>query len=47
MKKTILFLLLIGFVSVINSCDYDDGNDVDILKPNDSTATGVTAPDLR
>jgi len=32
-------------------CDYDDSNDIDILTPNDSTATGLqhtqkTAPPL-
>ncbi len=46
MKKTISYILLIAFVAIINSCEYDDSNDIDILKPNDSTSTGVTVPDL-
>lgn len=28
-------------ILVMASCDYDDSNDIDIIKPNDSTETGV------
>lgn len=45
MKRIVLFLLAIGFTALANSCEYDDSNDIDILKPTDSTETGITIHD--
>lgn len=38
--KKLLFIAVL-FISIIgmSSCDYDDSNDIDILKPNDTTQT--------
>jgi len=44
--KKVLSVLSLLFVLVVLSCDYDDSNDIDILKPIDSTTTGITTPDL-
>jgi hypothetical protein len=44
--KKIVYVLSLLFAVVLLSCDYDDSNDIDILKPTDSTATGLTAADL-
>ncbi len=38
-------MVAIGFMTFIISCEYDDSNDIDILKPIDSTATGMTISD--
>ncbi len=46
MKKLLYAVLLTGFIILANSCDYDDSNDIDILKPNDSTETGITSREL-
>jgi hypothetical protein len=45
MKKIISVLVLFSITIFITSCEYDDSNDIDILKPIDSTATGITVPD--
>lgn len=46
MKRLILSLLLtMGFIA-LNSCDYDDSNDIDFITPNDSTATGMVETEL-
>ncbi len=45
MKRTVLFILAVGLMAIVNSCEYDDSNDIDILKPTDSTATGITLRD--
>jgi hypothetical protein len=44
--KKIVFVLSLLCAFVLLSCDYDDSNDIDILKPVDSTATGINTPDL-
>ncbi|MGB3151815.1 MAG: hypothetical protein WBB27_14250 [Maribacter sp.] len=46
MKKIIGVLGLFTVVVFISSCEYDDSNDIDILKPVDSTATGVITGDI-
>lgn len=33
-------------IIALGSCDYDDSNDIDIITPVDSTATGIMTPDL-
>lgn len=41
MKKILwIGLVLISIVGA-SSCDYDDSNDIDVLKPNDSTQSQV------
>lgn len=42
--KKIVYVLSLLFAVVLLSCDYDDSNDIDILKPTDSTATGTSVP---
>lgn len=42
MKKIIYTIIILGIIIAMSSCDYDDSNDIDVLKPNDSTATGIT-----
>jgi hypothetical protein len=39
MKKILSTILLFGFILAISSCEYDDSNDIDIIVPNDTTAT--------
>ena len=46
MKNKITLLFMISFIISVSSCDYDDSNDIDILKPNDSTATAILVPEL-
>lgn len=41
MKKILLIAFIFTTIIGMSSCDYDDSNDIDILKPNDSTATGI------
>lgn len=41
MKKIVGIISVFGAILCIASCDYDDSNDIDIIKPNDSTETGV------
>ncbi len=41
MKRLLLSFALMAAVTAIGSCEYDDSNDIDILKPVDSTATGI------
>lgn len=41
MKKIGLIICIFSMVTSMASCDYDDSNDIDILKPNDSTETGI------
>jgi len=43
MKKTVTVFTLL-FAIVLLSCDYDDSNDIDILRPTDSTSTGISIP---
>ncbi len=40
MKKIIFTIVIIGCIIAMSSCDYDDSNDIDIINPIDSTATG-------
>jgi len=40
MKKIVLALILLGSIVAMSSCDYDDSNDIDVINPIDSTATG-------
>ena len=44
--KKILFVLCFVCALVALSCDYDDSNDIDILRPVDSTATGTNVPEV-
>ena len=46
MKKICCSLLLFAAVLLMANCDYDDSNDIDILKPNDSTETGIEIQEL-
>lgn len=46
MKRILFSIILMAGIIALGSCDYDDSNDIDILKPVDSTATGITIPDL-
>lgn len=39
MKNIIISFLIFCAVTLISSCDYDDSNDIDIIKPSDSTTT--------
>jgi hypothetical protein len=41
MKKIVLAVIIFGSLIVMSSCDYDDSNDIDVLNPIDSTATGI------
>ncbi|MBD0778129.1 hypothetical protein HPE56_10020 [Maribacter sp. ANRC-HE7] len=41
MKKILLVGLILSGIIGMSSCDYDDSNDLDVLTPNDSTATGI------
>ncbi|WP_339628883.1 hypothetical protein [uncultured Maribacter sp.] len=41
MKNIILSFIILCSITVISSCDYDDSNDIDIIKPNDSTTTAT------
>jgi len=40
-KNIIISFLILSSVTLISSCDYDDSNDIDIIKPNDSTTTEI------
>lgn len=42
MKKIVCIVMIFGSILVMSSCDYDDSNDIDVLNPIDSTATGKT-----
>jgi len=46
MKRLFLSLALMAGIIALGSCDYDDSNDIDIITPVDSTATGIMTPDL-
>ena len=39
MKKLLFTALLLIAIVGMSSCDYDDSNDIDVLKPNDTTQT--------
>jgi len=41
MKKILYAIVVFGAILAISSCDYDDSNDIDVLNPIDSTATGI------
>jgi len=41
MKKIIYAVVILGFILAMSSCNYDDSNDIDVLTPIDSTATGI------
>jgi len=45
MKKILFALVILGSIIAMSSCDYDDSNDIDVLTPNDSTATGIVQID--
>ncbi len=36
MKKFLAVFFVFGAIIAMGSCDYDDSNDIDVLKPNDS-----------
>jgi len=42
MKKIVLAVIVLASILAISSCDYDDSNDIDVLNPVDSTATGMS-----
>jgi hypothetical protein len=44
MKRLLLSLVFMTGIIALSSCDYDDSNDIDILTPVDSTATGIGNP---
>ncbi|MFT6795157.1 MAG: hypothetical protein ACJART_000289 [Maribacter sp.] len=44
MKRLLFSLILMVGIIALSSCDYDDSNDIDILTPVDSTATGTENP---
>ncbi|MFS4445033.1 hypothetical protein [Maribacter sp. 2307UL18-2] len=39
MKKLLFIAVLFTAIIGMSSCDYDDSNDIDVLKPNDTTET--------
>lgn len=39
MKKILFISFIVSIITIIASCDYDDSNDIDIIKPNDTTQT--------
>lgn len=39
MKKLFFIAVLCMAIIGMSSCDYDDSNDIDVLKPNDTTQT--------
>lgn len=41
MKKIVGIFILTTTLICVASCDYDDSNDIDIIKPNDTTETGI------
>ncbi|MEP3211077.1 MAG: hypothetical protein ABJN95_17960 [Maribacter sp.] len=41
MKKIIFAVVIFGSIVALSSCNYDDSNDIDVLNPIDSTATGI------
>jgi len=44
MKKLLFTALLFLAIIGMSSCDYDDSNDIDVLKPNDTTQTNSALP---
>ncbi|MGB7395924.1 MAG: hypothetical protein WA913_16175 [Pricia sp.] len=40
MKKIILVLTLLAFFAAMASCTTDDSNDIEIIKPGDTTIIG-------
>ncbi len=46
MKKIVYIIAVCTCTITVASCDYDDSNDIDILKPNDSTQTATALPEL-
>lgn len=40
MKKMICAMVIFGSILAMSSCNYDDSNDIDVINPIDSTATG-------
>jgi hypothetical protein len=40
MKKLAAIAIIFVGILTVSSCEYDDSNDLDILRPNDSTQTG-------
>ena len=46
MNKFLFVLFIFGATIIIASCDYDDSNDIDILKPTDSTSTAISVLEL-
>jgi len=46
MRRLFLSIALIAGIVALSSCDYDDSNDIDIITPVDSTATGITHADF-
>lgn len=43
MRKYILGIIIFGGLLLL-ACEYDDSNELEILRPNDSTATGRKGP---
>lgn len=41
MKKIVFVAVIFVSILAMSSCDYDDSNDIDVLNPIDSTATGI------
>lgn len=46
MKKIIYLFSIFSSIVLMASCDYDDSNDIDILKPIDSTETSIEIREL-
>ena len=46
MKKIVSIIVICTCLVSISSCDYDDSNDIDILKPVDSTQTAIDMQEL-
>lgn len=46
MKKIVSIIVISTCIVLISSCDYDDSNDIDILKPVDSTQTVMDRNEL-
>ena len=40
MKKLMAVAFTLFSIIGMSSCDYDDSNDIDVINPADSTATG-------
>ena len=41
MKKWLALVILFITIVGMNSCSYDDSNDIDIITPGDTTKTGI------